>query len=344
MDERCADIKLALKNLKKGVSIDDSFVSEQLNSLRVIFTYFLENAVFSRYGVKIQTENESKSEVTIWLEEKFDLFLKLLMVSVTNNKRFALVIFFKLLKVEVENSEAKAFSNVPLITMLVRNLTSNDKLETFFSGVVAVDYVNVYHDVKYYVICSIKEVVQNMKSREGGEDERSFEIDNLLTLLTSIHYPESEADIAKFLVPIGEGEGGNFDYENENENDDDDENDDFDAESGDGKKRKKSKNNSDSRRKKKKHIPSVQRLSAYRSKFGETWLAFLKLPLSPRQHNKVLSFLPQSIIPHLNEPLVLAHYLTLSYSVGGATALNALNSLFILMTQHNLEYPKFYQR
>lgn len=37
-------------------------------------------------------------------------------------------------------------------------------------------------------------------------------------------------------------------------------------------------------------------------------------------------------------------FLTKSYDIGGVISVMALSSLFILMTQHGLEYPNFYEK
>lgn len=37
-------------------------------------------------------------------------------------------------------------------------------------------------------------------------------------------------------------------------------------------------------------------------------------------------------------------FLTRSYDIGGVISVMALNSLYILMTQHGLEYPNFYEK
>ena len=37
-------------------------------------------------------------------------------------------------------------------------------------------------------------------------------------------------------------------------------------------------------------------------------------------------------------------FLTTSYDIGGVISVMALNGLFVLMTQHGLEYPKFYEK
>lgn len=42
--------------------------------------------------------------------------------------------------------------------------------------------------------------------------------------------------------------------------------------------------------------------------------------------------------------LFCSDFLTRSYDIGGVISVMALSGLFILMTQHGLEYPKFYEK
>ena len=59
---------------------------------------------------------------------------------------------------------------------------------------------------------------------------------------------------------------------------------------------------------------------------------------------KVLSRLHVLAIPHLTNPLLLSDFLTCAIDLGSLLGILALNGLFILMTQHGLEYPSFYVR
>lgn len=87
---------------------------------------------------------------------------------------------------------------------------------------------------------------------------------------------------------------------------------------------------------------------------------------------QVLVTLHQSVIPYLSNPIMLwwvalsflsvvyaclfltlnnysgvficSDFLTRSYDIGGVVSVMALSSLFILMTQHGLEYPNFYDK
>ncbi|VAH51787.1 unnamed protein product [Triticum turgidum subsp. durum] len=79
-------------------------------------------------------------------------------------------------------------------------------------------------------------------------------------------------------------------------------------------------------------------------KFTKAWLAFLKLPLPLDVYKEVLATLHQNVIPSMSNPAILCDFLTTSYDIGGVISVMALSGLFILMTQHQLEYPKFYDK
>ncbi|KAM9306344.1 nucleolar complex protein 4 homolog isoform 2-T2 [Pholidichthys leucotaenia] len=75
----------------------------------------------------------------------------------------------------------------------------------------------------------------------------------------------------------------------------------------------------------------------------EDWkCAKLHLPVS--LYKKVLLILHDGVLPHMSKPTLMIDFLTAAYDVGGAISLLALNGLFILIHQHNLDYPDFYQK
>ncbi|XP_052191932.1 protein NUCLEOLAR COMPLEX ASSOCIATED 4 isoform X3 [Diospyros lotus] len=79
-------------------------------------------------------------------------------------------------------------------------------------------------------------------------------------------------------------------------------------------------------------------------KFTKAWISFLRLPLPLDVYKEVLLTLHLSVIPHLSNPILLCDFLTSSYDIGGVTSVMALSSLYILMTQHGLDYPNFYEK
>lgn len=51
-----------------------------------------------------------------------------------------------------------------------------------------------------------------------------------------------------------------------------------------------------------------------------------------------------SISAYVGFTILCSDFLTKSYDIGGVVSVMALSSLFILMTQHGLEYPNFYDK
>lgn len=81
-----------------------------------------------------------------------------------------------------------------------------------------------------------------------------------------------------------------------------------------------------------------------RRAYSDAWMAFLRLDLPDDVYRKILSRLHDLVIPNLTTPLLLSDFLTHSLDRGGLDGMLALNGIFILVTQHGLEYPKFYDR
>lgn len=88
----------------------------------------------------------------------------------------------------------------------------------------------------------------------------------------------------------------------------------------------------------------VTHLKEHRKAFQLMWLGFLKHKLPLSLYKKVLVIMHESILPHLAQPSLMIDFLTHAYDIGGAISLLALNGLFILIHEHNLEYPDFYRK
>ena len=82
-----------------------------------------------------------------------------------------------------------------------------------------------------------------------------------------------------------------------------------------------------------------------RRAFSDAWIAFLRLPNFPEDvYRKILARLHLDVIPHHVNPVLLCDFCVSSVNVGGLIGMLALHALFVLVTRHNLEYPKFYDR
>nr|XP_046231590.1 nucleolar complex protein 4 homolog isoform X2 [Scatophagus argus] len=86
------------------------------------------------------------------------------------------------------------------------------------------------------------------------------------------------------------------------------------------------------------------KLNEHKRIFERMWLGFLKYKLPSNMYKKVLVILHDSILPHMSKPTLMIDFLTAAYEVGGAISLLALNGLFVLIHQHNLDYPDFYKK
>ncbi|KAM5193521.1 nucleolar complex protein 4 homolog [Mantella aurantiaca] len=86
------------------------------------------------------------------------------------------------------------------------------------------------------------------------------------------------------------------------------------------------------------------KLKEHKRVFEKVWMNFLKNKLAVSLYKKVLLILHESILPHMSKPTLMIDFLTAAYDIGGAISLLALNGLFVLIHQHNLEYPDFYKK
>lgn len=86
-------------------------------------------------------------------------------------------------------------------------------------------------------------------------------------------------------------------------------------------------------------------LNAHRKAAREAWMAVFRSQLTSDQRKKLLSISTVQIMPwFVNQLELLADFLTDSFDEGGAVSLLALNGIFYLMTQKNLDYPDFYTK
>ncbi|KAJ9538092.1 hypothetical protein OSB04_030825 [Centaurea solstitialis] len=96
-------------------------------------------------------------------------------------------------------------------------------------------------------------------------------------------------------------------------------------------KKTKRKEGKDGKVKSSKGVTSAVNISKkMKLKFSKAWMAFLGLPLPIDVYKEGLKW------------LMCRDFLTKSYDIGGVISIMALSSLFILMTEHGLEYPNLY--
>lgn len=187
-----------------------------------------------------------------------------------------------------------------------------------------------YIDVRYFTCISMEKISRTLEEKgfpgtNGNKENHS--IASTEHLIHKIHQVLSR-------IPALEGSVDKMDHEMWSESG---ENENLSGEQKEGKKRKSEKNNS-------KVLSASTIAKRMKLKFTKAWITFLKLPLPLDVYKQVLVSLHQAVIPHLSNPVMLCDFLTKSYDIGGVISVMALSSLYILLTQHGLEYPNFYEK
>ena len=197
-----------------------------------------------------------------------------------------------------------------------------------------------------------------------SSDQVASIVQNALDVLRVVSYEDQEAiDESGFLVDTNESleyrASDGLDDINSDSSEEEDGEEDYDHDDDEGQPGKKRKSNNShgellrnskgsTDKKKRKDFSKMTRAEqvvdeqSHKKVFSKAWLALLALPLSKAQHKLVLKHLPDHVVAHLANPLLLADYLTLSYEIGGATSVLALSSLFTLIVAHNLDYPDYF--
>jgi U3 small nucleolar RNA-associated protein 19 len=94
---------------------------------------------------------------------------------------------------------------------------------------------------------------------------------------------------------------------------------------------------------------SLHSLASHRAVFTRLWLRLLPR-LSGNDDSasalslRVLNVMHRGVMPHLTRAVMVMDWVSGCVDYGGAVGLLALNTLFILMQEYNLDYPSFYTR
>jgi U3 small nucleolar RNA-associated protein 19 len=91
-------------------------------------------------------------------------------------------------------------------------------------------------------------------------------------------------------------------------------------------------------------VLSVFSEKAHKHYFTSVWMLCVENAGDAALHVHLLHRLGSVVLPHLTNPLVLADYLTGCFSSGGIISILALQGLFLLMLDHGLEYPNYYEQ
>ncbi|XP_064400070.1 nucleolar complex protein 4 homolog B-like isoform X2 [Halichondria panicea] len=215
-----------------------------------------------------------------------------------------------------------------LFHSIVSCLLDDDTNRGDLIGQFADEYLH-YDDVRYYWLKNIASIISTKVDTMDSASVSDLFVKNCRTALRSVIMPSSEEELVEFLTGTPPG------LSSRQQEAADDELEDEEKDEGPPKAK---------RSKRELKALTVRSLQKHRKQFSDAWLAFLRLPLGPSLRKHMLVSLHSEVIPNLMDPRLLLDFLTYSYDEGGVVGLLALNGLFLLMNQHHLDYPDFYNK
>ncbi|KAG8947482.1 hypothetical protein FRC04_010663 [Tulasnella sp. 424] len=92
-------------------------------------------------------------------------------------------------------------------------------------------------------------------------------------------------------------------------------------------------------------IASLHSLDSHRVQFSNCWASLVPhLASSSAFSTRALSILHRGVLPHFTRPVRLMDWISSCVDFGGSVGLLALNGLFTMIKDYNLDYPDFYTR
>ncbi|ORZ19354.1 CBF/Mak21 family-domain-containing protein [Absidia repens] len=317
----------------------------------------------------VSPEVVAASKVTLWLREQYKDFLQALRTLLDNDEPGlqlpALTILMALLKTETEANQrhgklATTFAN-NLFGPVVNAMLSSSHFQGPLQKEFAEKYVNVYDDVRFYFYKDCAEIVEKAlaatKDQSNDKQGKGNKRQKLQTQRAALHQllvnafsvaeqiqsmPTDNSELDDFWALHPNTLNPAMKKDNDTTNDDKDDMDDLlggslsDVEDDD--------NDKDTKKQSPKKLAPLLQLSVHKKSFTNAWLAILKLPLTEEYYRRTLLIMHKRILPHLSDPRLLMDFLTDAYNAGGAISLLALNGIFTLITEHNLDYPDFYSK
>ncbi|KAL7120677.1 hypothetical protein ACP275_02G136400 [Erythranthe tilingii] len=308
---------------------------ESLLSLQSFFTPLLPQLSSSSANSANQ-EPDPEIVYLTWLRSKFDDFVRCLvdiLVSPQSEDALREIVLDAVMEF-VKVGNAGKFHSAIYHKLLRAIIHSELGAEDIVLVLLASKYFT-YIDVCYFTYISLEKLVRTLEAKEDGnasldaekkiQSKTSMElsIQKMKFLLSRI--PQLEA--LEENLQMWNGLGLFVEKDNKQET-----------------IAVKDKNTKKSQKSGDKVLSSRSIAKKLKLKLTKAWLSFLRLPLPLSVYKEVLVALHQSVIPYISNPIMLCDFLTQSYDIGGVVSVMALSSLYVLMTQHGLEYPNFYDK
>jgi U3 small nucleolar RNA-associated protein 19 len=355
--ETAQTIKTLLKKLP-----EERADAARLDELRRVFGKLVANGdlTFFTTGASKQDGRDTTptQKWNAFLQKSHRLFVEQLCQRIQKGKRTSVRTMWGVIAASPVRSTSSSSSschdrvNPDLMYLWMRSMTlleqhMDNSTRTMMEG----EFLHPFRDVQYYALTSIAKLATEEYDAKTNDEHGNGVAEQLFQLLLMIPIPKTQEEMQDSNYLFSSSKDMPSDQDNDrddesvatNQSDEEsvstnDESSDDEQEDQPALKKLKPTTTSSSQR-----SFTFQQLKSHKKALANAWFAVLKLPLSLSALKSALQFLPRNVIPHVANPLRFADFFMQAFaSQTEVISLLALEGLFLLMTQHGLEYPLFY--
>jgi U3 small nucleolar RNA-associated protein 19 len=341
-----AEVSDQIKKLIKEIP-DIRADAARLDELRRLFAR-MEASGELKFGVA-SPENKVAAKWRSFLLKYHKIMVSQLCQRVADGRHSSIRCLFGVVAASPVNSKESMykFVNADLLQKWFQAMTliEAEEMDKGMRHMVESEFIRPYLDVQYYSLGSITQLA-TAEYKRSVDSSPSKIGEKLLRFLMMIPMPTSseELESGKFLFQPPKGTVADDTQMGESEDDDSRATDESDMDSDNDDSVTASRPSK--RQKTECHKLSFQRLKIFRREYQKAWLAVLKLCLPIASLKRALQFLPDRVLNHVPNPLRFCDFFMQAYSDHGKGVVGvfALDGLFLLITEHGLEYPDFYSQ
>lgn len=349
-----AQVARQIKELLKQVNNDDDRAdAARLDELRRIFAKLAAAGDLQQPG-----SSEARAKWHAFLRSSHQSMVEQLKQRIVQGKRTALRTLWGVVATTPAWGGGDALQQQPLVDLdlLVHWVAATTRTAAAWDQsihhMIQAEFLQPYRDVQYYTLKAIQRVAQRTLNKNHPRQQHRV-AERLVEMLTWIPLAKSQAELddtttSAYLFPPSENavpnenddSGDEDDDSQQDSNDDenssidpDDSSDESDGEEPAAKRPKLSRNRF-----------QFERVRAHRREWSKAWMMVLKLDLPTPALKQALQFLPTHVLPVVTSPLLFADFFIQAYQHAGVVPILALDGLFVLLTQHGLEYPDYYKQ
>lgn len=351
-----AETARKIKDLLKEVP-DDRADAARLDELRRIFAKLIQEREFDLAGNHKPSDTSSSSSARgkweSFLRQSHKKMVNQLKNRIVQGKRTAIRTLWGVVATSPRKSGNGQYEmvDVRLVEHWAHAMSQVPVWDQSIHHMVQAEFLQPYRDAQYYSMIAIRQVAQAEYKKGTTTENRQLVAERLVQMLMLIPLATSQGDLDTdtkaylFAAPddaVPDEENDDEESSDGGGGDDDDSSADEEDSSDDEEEDRvepKSKRQKQSRPR-----FNFEQTRAHARQWSRAWRAVLRLELADSALKQTLQFLPTHVLPHVSTPLLFADFFIQAYQHSGVVPILALDGLFVLITQHGLEYPDYYNK